>query len=429
MRFRRLAHRHLIDLIAVVLAVVAQIEAWVVDFDAPRPLVSLLALTWTLPLLARRRFPFAAPAVVVISIAATSFIADRLAPDGFTPLLSALIAAGLFGAHERPREVLAGSAIVAASIGVVVLNEPSGARVQDLLFVWSLAAVAVVAGVAINQGALRARELEERALLLEGQREKQARAAVADERARIARELHDVVAHNVSVMVVQAGAGERDARRRPRARRGRRSPRSQQTGREALGELRRMLGALRDGRREAGPRAAAGLADSAGWPSRCARPACRSTCAMEGEPRSVPAGVDLSAYRIVQEAPHQHAQARRPGAARRCGCATATTTSGCEIERRRPRRARPPATAPATAWSACASGSHCSAATLEAGPRPDGGFARARPAATARRIARIRVLIADDQALVRAGFRMILERRSRTSRWSARPPTATRPSS
>jgi signal transduction histidine kinase len=106
--------------------------------------------------------------------------------------------------------------------------------------------VAVVSGIAIAQSSLRARELEERAKLLVAQREEQARLAVADERARIAREMHDVVAHSVSVMVVQAGAAEAmldvDAERA-------RAPIAavQETGRAALGELRRVLGALRDG--------------------------------------------------------------------------------------------------------------------------------------------------------------------------------------
>jgi signal transduction histidine kinase len=211
-----------------------------------------------------------------------------------------LIAAGLFGAMTRIPVALGGLALIFGAIVVVVVNDPAGSFLEDVIFISTLCAVAFIAGVAINQGVLRAAELEQRALLVESQREEQARAAVSEERARIAREMHDVVAHALSVMVVQAEAAETMLDVAPeRARRPIEAV--QRTGREALGELRSVLSVLRHGGQapELAPRAGLGGLDAlvdqmrdAGLPVELI---------VEGRPRPVPAGIDLSAYRIVQE--------------------------------------------------------------------------------------------------------------------------------
>ena len=138
--------------------------------------------------------------------------------------------------------------------------------------------------------------------MLEREQAEQARRAVVDERARIARELHDVVAHNVSVMVVQSGAARRTIERDPeRAREVLTSVES--TGRQALDEMRRLLGVLRTEDEATDLRApqpsvshldalVAQVCD-AGLPVKLV---------VEGEPRPLSSGVDMSAYRIVQEA-------------------------------------------------------------------------------------------------------------------------------
>jgi signal transduction histidine kinase len=142
--------------------------------------------------------------------------------------------------------------------------------------------------------------LRERAVLQEHEQEERARAAVTAERGRIARELHDVVAHSVSVMVVQAQAGPRllgDAEQASGAFRS-----IESSGREALVELRRLLGVLRTGDEQLaiGPQPGLGSLESlleqvreAGLPV---------TLHIEGVPVPLSPGVDLSAYRIVQEA-------------------------------------------------------------------------------------------------------------------------------
>ena len=137
---------------------------------------------------------------------------------------------------------------------------------------------AALAGFALRDRRRHASQLAELARQLELARDENARAAVAGERTRIARELHDVVAHSVSVMVVQAGAAEEVLGASPdKAREPLRSV--QDTGRQALIELRRLLGVLRTEGGEAalapqpGLDQVAALAASvreAGWPSRCA---------------------------------------------------------------------------------------------------------------------------------------------------------------
>src|SRR6478752_5530698 len=142
--------------------------------------------------------------------------------------------------------------------------------------------------------------LAARAELLEREHELRANEAVAEERARIARELHDLVAHNVSVMVVQAGAErhalgpEQDSTRETLAS-------IEQAGRQALVEARRLLGMLRrkDDGSELEPQPSVDHIDV--LVEQIERAGLPVTVAVEGEPAPLPAGLDLCAYRIVQE--------------------------------------------------------------------------------------------------------------------------------
>ena len=144
------------------------------------------------------------------------------------------------------------------------------------------------------------RDRDQRAQLAERERDVAAREAVAEERARIARELHDVVAHSVSVMVVQAQAGPRllDEPERLRGVFGS----IEASGREALVELRRLLGILRTGDEQLAIDPQPGLDSLESLVEQVRKAGLRVDLRVEGEPVQLPPGIDLSAYRIVQEA-------------------------------------------------------------------------------------------------------------------------------
>ena len=242
--------------------------------------------------------------------------------------------------------------------------------------------------------------------LLEREQRQRERVAVGEERARIARELHDVVAHSVGVMVVQAQGARRLLDRDPeRAREALET--IEHTGRTALDEMRRSLGVLRRPDADAPLAPQPGMGDLGALLEQARQSGLTVELVTEGEPAPLPAGVDLSAYRIVQEALTNTLKHAGPVHAR---VPSATATGELELEisddgaaGRAPNGARAPA---GTGWWGCASASRSTAATCT--PTTPGGRLRRACVAAARAMS-IGVLIADDQALVRAGFRMVLE--------------------
>lgn len=172
--------------------------------------------------------------------------------------------------------------------------------------------VAVVAGLAaglLAVGLVRARRafattLEERGWLLERERESAARGAVDDERARIARELHDIVSHNVSVMVVQAGAARRVLDAEPDQAAAALQA-VEAAGRDTMTELRHLLGLLAppaDGAEPPELSPQPSLSRLSPLVDRIAFAGLPVEVRISGEPRPLPSGVDLTAYRIIQEA-------------------------------------------------------------------------------------------------------------------------------
>lgn len=302
MRMREIVERHWLDGLIVVLFGIWVVEVLVETAieGEPLPLIAF-SLLWGLPLLWRHRFPVLAPTAVMVAVTAQSLIWPSSVPYSFGNFMIVAIAAGLYGAALRgvwPR-VLGALALLGAVL-TVVFRDPDGSA-ANLLSVVPILGVAWLIGQVSRASAERTAALRERAERLERERDIEARAAVAEERGRIAREMHDVVAHSLSVMVVQAEAAEAmldadpERARRPIAA-------VQDTGREALGELRRMLGALRE-RADEDPALApqpglAGLDALVGHVREAGLPV---TVTVRGEPRPLPPGVDLSAYRIVQE--------------------------------------------------------------------------------------------------------------------------------
>jgi signal transduction histidine kinase len=252
-----------------------------------------------LPLLARRRFPFAAPAAVWLLGPALSLADGRLVVFSAVIFIAGMAAAFLLGNLRDDTQGRVGLAVVVGGAAIVVFNSPDHA-LGELIFTPMVFGIGWLAGFALRERAERAEAAELRATQAERERDATARIAVAEERARIARELHDIVAHSVSVMVLQVGAVrhklpealERDSD----ALKG-----VEQTGRAALAEMRRLLGAMRSEGEDAerSPRQGLDRLDSLAEEIRHAGLPVRLQ--VEGEPFPLPPAIDLSAYRIVQE--------------------------------------------------------------------------------------------------------------------------------
>jgi signal transduction histidine kinase len=251
------------------------------------------------PLLWWRRYRFGAPAAFFVINALESFVDGRLVIFTAATFFGVLSAVFLFGILEDRRQAIAGLGIAFAAGGVVTSNHPTQGW-GDFVGVALLFSVVWLAAFALGRKLEQAAAAEERADQLEREREAEARMAVAEERARIARELHDVVGHSVSVMTVQASAVRR--RLKPDQEQEREALEIvEQTGREALAEMRRLVGVLRR------PEEAPALAPQPSLEhlDRLVAQARESglpvEVQIEGEPTQLPPGVDLTAYRLVQE--------------------------------------------------------------------------------------------------------------------------------
>jgi signal transduction histidine kinase len=285
---------------------IAGIVQLVVEHDSPGaptstlweqiPALCLLAA----PLFARRRFPFAAPASYWVLAAALTFYDGLLVvfPDSFQVV--GLASALLLGNLRDRRKAALGLCLVVGSMLIVIDNIPGPQPVSWYIFITLRFAAAWVAGFALRAREEQAEAAEVRAVRAEGEREAAARIAVAEERARIARELHDVVAHAVSVMVLQVGAvrhklpdamaADRDALRSV-----------ERAGRTALAEMRRLLGAMRRDGDEVEFVPQPGLDSLNALLAEVGRAGLPARLHVDGDPFPLPRGVDLSAYRIVQE--------------------------------------------------------------------------------------------------------------------------------
>jgi len=244
-------------------------------------------------LLYRRRFPLWVLAVALVLALALD--------EGRLTVLPALVALFTVAEYRERHKVFAGAILAAVALTLEPLvhgrTEAAAAVVSHLVAV----GLAVAAGLYVRARADYVGGLRDRATRLERERELLARQAAGEERVRIARELHDVVAHNVSLMVVQAQAlaatGDQDGEQ------GAALGRLANLGREALSEMHRMLGVLRldtEGTADREPQP--GVADLEQLVARTAEAGLDVKLAVEGPPRPLPSAVDLSAYRIVQEA-------------------------------------------------------------------------------------------------------------------------------
>jgi signal transduction histidine kinase len=265
---------------------------------ASDPAGYLLAIGMSAPFVAHRRAPMTSLAIVLgclLTYAAIGYAAY--------PGVNAFVLLFGIALHSERRRSLVAFAATAAVLGIALLLQPSGVVDTGTAISTELATViAWLGGEYLRQRRARWAALRERNELLEREREEQARQAVLDERLRIARELHDVVAHAMSVIAVQAGVGNHVARTQP-VEAQRALAAIETTNRSALVEMRRLLGVLRqDGDAAAATDPAPGLRDLPELIRQVAAGGLSARLQIKGAPGDVPPGVDLSAYRIIQEA-------------------------------------------------------------------------------------------------------------------------------
>jgi len=258
----------------------------------------------------RHRFPLGAPTATFALIAAFAAVSNQAGNDLSFPFFCGLAAMAIFGASEERRVAYAGIPIALATIAWVMGRFHQSAA--DLPWVGGFFIAAWLAGFILNARSRQTAELRERAARLERDREAKAREAVADERARIARELHDVVGHSVSVMTVQA-SGVRRLLREDQEREREALLVVEQTGREALAEMRKLVGVLR--RPEEAPALAPqpSLKHLEKLVEQVRESGLDVDLRVEGEAETLPASVDLAGYRLVQEGltnTLKHAQAK-----------------------------------------------------------------------------------------------------------------------
>jgi signal transduction histidine kinase len=269
------------------------------EITAPRGLVVLAAVLLTVPLVWRRRAPLAVLTLALVVVGVFDTISNFADAAG-SPFAGVLLAVYSGAAYARSRrELHAGAAAMLVFLLALIVSSPT--PVGDFFFIGGIMFGVWGAAVVVRSRQELATALAARTVELEHEREEKARLAVAEERARIARELHDVVAHHVSVMVVQAGAERREvATERPQTAEVLET--IEHTGRVALAETRRLLGMLRRSDDELALAPQPSLDGLETLVAQVQEAGLPVELRVEGERRPLPPGVDLSAYRIVQEA-------------------------------------------------------------------------------------------------------------------------------
>ena len=333
------------------------------------PLSYVLVLVACLPLALRRRFPLTVLAITTLAVA----IYQAFPNPPTLIVLAPLIAVYTVGA-ERSRKTLVVSAVAVA----VVLIASSGLT-SGLASVWTdIVRIVATVGVAAAIGdATRTQHaylaaVELRAAEAERTREEEARRRVDEERLRIARELHDVVAHSLSIIAVQSGAAAQVLDTDPTQARASLDA-IRLTSKQALDELRSMLGILRaDGESDAplAPVPGLGRVEELVAPLRAAGIAV--TLTIEGSLEDLPALVDASAYRVVQEALTNAVRHAGPSAV---GVTVRREPGMLEVRVEDDGRGSASASTGGHGLAGMRERVIALGGTFEAGPRPQGGFA------------------------------------------------------
>jgi signal transduction histidine kinase len=271
------------------------------DVRSLHPVSVALLLLQTLPLAFRRAQPV--PVLVVTGLATVSH--GLLAGDVINSSLGSLFALYTVAERYPPRMSFIGALLLGGSLGVVIASKAAlQIALGSIVQTWLATIVAWLLGAWSRDRRAYVGTVEERALRAEQDRESRALRAVDEERSRIARELHDVITHHVSVIVIQAGAARRALERRP-ADAGQAIEAIDDAGRQALTDMRRMLGILGTpaGGTDGDPREPMPGLDRLGELLESVRAAGLPVeLSVVGDRRVLDPGIELSAYRIIQEA-------------------------------------------------------------------------------------------------------------------------------
>ena len=218
------------------------VELWLGDLRAPPAAKIVAAVLTTLPLACRTAAPVAAVGLTAGGFA-LAVVLGLPVDEALVPAFAPLVAVYSVGVHSDVRGLIAAAAIGFAAFSVAVATDPDG-QISDLVLSAGAMLAALAVGRAVRTMGFETDTLEARAAELERERDEKARTAVAAERARIARELHDVIGHSISVMGIQAGAVRSVLA--PELQREREALLAvERTGRDAVTEMRRLLGFLR----------------------------------------------------------------------------------------------------------------------------------------------------------------------------------------
>jgi signal transduction histidine kinase len=299
------ARKYWFEMAIALLAIVGLLDL-AVRRDAPNAPTSSLwfavaaVAVLVLAIFARRRFPFAAPTAYWLLAAAISFVDWGLIPFMTSLFPIGMAVAFLLGNLRNARKAAIGLAVVLGGAATIVYKIPEHST-AELIFIPLEFGISWLAGYALRERSEQAEAAEVRAIQAEREREAAARIAVAEERARITRELHDIVAHAVSVMVLQVGAvrhklpqalaEDKDALRGV-----------EQAGRAALAEMRRLLGAMHDDGKDVERAPQPGLDSLDALVEKLRLAGLPVRLHIEGDAFQLPRAIDLSAYRIIQEA-------------------------------------------------------------------------------------------------------------------------------
>ena len=304
--------------LALALAAVGLVEIWVAAPERP-VLGPVVVLAMVLPLAWRRSVPLASAAAVMLAMVAAVLLVVPVDDLTFFILVLAIALYSLGAYATACRAVL--GLVLAAAVNVAAVTAKDGPGLENLLFGLVVAGGPWLAGRLVRHRTDSAVALALQAVELERTQADREEKAVRAERARIARELHDIISHSVSVMTIQAGAIEAVLDQDPdKARSAAASIR--QTGRQAQGELRRLLGVLREeGGVSARTAPQPGLADLEELVAGVRSAGLQVRLAYDEPPRPLPAAVELWAFRVVQEAltnTLKHANASTASVSVRC---------------------------------------------------------------------------------------------------------------